>query len=49
MSRFIAEAVREKLRSGEDELYNEYLAAQRDEERRQALDDWDTLETEGWR
>ena len=49
MSRFIAEAVREKLRSSEDELYKEYLAAQRDNERRQVLDDWNTLETEGWR
>ena len=49
MSQFIAEAVREKLRSSEDELYKEYLAAQRDDERRQVLDDWNTLETEGWR
>ncbi len=49
MSRFIAEAVREKLRSSEDELYKEYVAAQRDEERGQVLDDWDALEIEGWR
>ena len=48
MSRFIAEAVREKLHSSEDELYKEYLAAQRDDERRQVLDDWDRLATEGW-
>lgn len=47
MSRFIAEAVREKLGSKGDQLYEEYLAAQDEPERQEILEDWDAIETEG--
>lgn len=49
MSRFIAEALREKLRGSRQLLYREYQMASQDEDRREALGDWDALETEGWR
>ena len=49
MSRFIAEAVRDKLDHRQDDLYQEYLEASRDRRRRRELSNWDALETDGWR
>ena len=48
MSRFISEAVREKLRSTEGRLREEYQAAENDSERRAIVKDWDAIDTEGW-
>lgn len=48
MSRFIAEAVREKLKESEGRLQHEYQEAAGDPERRETLEDWDAIETEGW-
>jgi predicted CopG family antitoxin len=49
MSRFIGEAVREKLRASRGRLYQEYRLANEDRDRNEALEDWEALETEGWR
>ena len=49
MSRFIAEALLEKLRGNRQNLYREYKMASQDADRREVLEDWDELETEGWR
>jgi hypothetical protein len=48
MSRFIAEAVQEKLRDRETDLAEEYRDAQKDPERQRVVDDWAALDTEGW-
>ena len=48
MSRFIAEALREKLHGGSDHLRREYVAAGKDKARREVLRDWDSLDAEGW-
>ena len=48
MSRFIAEAVREKLRDSESRLREEYQAAENDPGRQEIVKDWDAIETEGW-
>jgi hypothetical protein len=48
MSRFIAEAVREKLRDSESRLIEEYRTAQNDPDRQQIVEDWDAIEAEGW-
>ena len=45
MSRFIAEALREKLHGGSYHLRREYVAAGKDKARREALRDWDSLDT----
>ena len=49
MSRFIAEAVREKLQNSRQNLYQEYQMASQDPDRQEVLADWDGLETESWR
>ncbi len=49
MSRFIAEAVREKLRNSRQNLYQEYQLASQDPDRQEVLADWAALETESWR
>lgn len=49
MSRFIAEALRERLHSSQDQLYEEYLEAKDDWDREGILADWDGIATEAWR
>jgi metal-responsive CopG/Arc/MetJ family transcriptional regulator len=48
MSRYIAEAVRERLRGSESQLHEEYQAAAVDPERQRIAQDWGAIETEGW-
>ena len=48
MSRFIAEAVLEKLDASREDLYREYQMAAQDPGRREILADWHALETESW-
>ena len=49
MSQFIALALKEKLSSRQDALYQEYVAASKDEDRQQVLEDWDRIAAEDWR
>jgi metal-responsive CopG/Arc/MetJ family transcriptional regulator len=48
MSRFIAEAVRERLRDTEKRLRDEYSEAENDLDRQEIVKDWDAVDTEGW-
>jgi hypothetical protein len=48
MSRFISEAVQEKLGGARDELRRQYMEARKDNEREQELADWDAVSAEGW-
>lgn len=48
MSRFIAAAVREKLRETQDSLYDEYRKASRDRERQAEIGDWAAVDGEAW-
>jgi len=48
MSKFVSEAVKEKLRTKNEELYLAYLEASLDQEREEELKEWDTLSLEGW-
>jgi hypothetical protein len=48
MSRFIAEAVRERLRDRESRLREEYQTAEHDPDRQEIVKDWDAIGTEGW-
>jgi predicted CopG family antitoxin len=47
MSKFVCEAVREKL-TKEEELYQAYLEASQDEEIEKELKEWDAIAFEGW-
>ena len=49
MSRYIAEALQEKLQFSEQSLYREYMSAKEDRDRQEVLSDWDAIEAEGWR
>lgn len=49
MSRFISDAVRQRLRRKRPRLEDEYAAAEKDRRRQQELKDWDAISGEGWR
>ena len=49
MSRFIAQALQEKLRLSREMLRREYRAADEDESRMEELSDWGAVGTAGWR
>jgi hypothetical protein len=46
MSRFISEALRDRLSSKKKALYKEYLAASKDRRREKVLRDWDAFGTD---
>jgi Arc/MetJ family transcription regulator len=46
--RFVEQTLRERLSPRGQALYREYLAASRDPDRLEVLEDWDALETEAW-
>ena len=48
ISRFISDAVRARLRPGRDELDRAYQAAAKEHWRQAEVDDWSTVDTEGW-
>jgi hypothetical protein len=48
ISRFISDAVRARLRPGRDELDRAYQAAAKECWRQAEVDDWSTVDTEGW-
>ena len=48
ISKFVSEAVKEKLSQKEDALYQAYLEGSKDEEREKELKEWDVLNVEGW-
>jgi len=48
ISKFVSEAVQEKLRTKNEELYLAYLEASLDQDREEELKDWDPLSLEGW-
>ncbi len=49
MSRFIAEAVRDKLSESRRALEAEYAEAAGDRRRQEELADWDAIAGEGWK
>jgi len=48
ISKFVSEAVKEKLSKKEEILYQAYLEASKDEELEKELKEWDVLNVEGW-
>ena len=48
MSRFIANAVREKLAESQDSLYQSYREASGDRQRVQEVAEWDGIDGESW-
>jgi len=48
ISKFVSEAVKEKLSKKNEELYLAYLAASLDQEREKDLKEWDALSMEEW-
>jgi hypothetical protein len=48
MSKFIAQALKDRLDSSQHTLYQEYLAASTDPDRQEVLRDWDGIDTESW-
>lgn len=48
ISRFVCEAVTEKLQQKNEALYTAYLAASQDTKRQEELEAWDSLSLETW-
>ncbi len=48
ISRFISDAVRARVRPGRDELDRAYQAAAKEHWRQAEVDDWSTMDGEGW-
>lgn len=48
ISKFVSEAVTEKLNKKREDLYQAYLEASQDPEREKDLKDWDTISIEAW-
>jgi len=48
ISRFVREAVAEKLNKKREILYQAYLEASYDVEREKELNDWDSISVEAW-
>jgi hypothetical protein len=48
MSKFIAQAVQDRLDSSQHTLYQEYLAASSDQDRQEVSRDWDGIDTASW-
>lgn len=48
ISKFVSEAVTEKLNKKREDLYQAYLEASQDVEREKDLKDWDTISIEFW-
>jgi len=48
ISKFVSEAVQEKLCKTNEELYLAYLEASLDQEREEELKEWESLSLEGW-
>ncbi len=48
ISKFVSEALAEKLVQKNEKLYKAYLEASQDHERETDLRDWDNLSTESW-
>lgn len=48
ISKFVSEALAEKLAQKRERLYQAYLEASQDEEREADLQEWDRLNVEAW-
>ncbi|MBX9696520.1 MAG: hypothetical protein K2X53_00370 [Alphaproteobacteria bacterium] len=48
ISKFVSEAVSEKLTKKKEALYQSYLEASQDTEREKEIKDWDSLSVENW-
>lgn len=48
ISKFVSEALSDKLEQEHDKLYKAYLEASRDTERENSLSEWDALSLEAW-
>lgn len=48
ISKFVSEAVSEKLTKKEEALYQSYLEASKDADREKEIKDWESLSIESW-
>jgi predicted transcriptional regulator YdeE len=48
ISKFVSEAIMDKLNQKQQSLYQAYLEASQDEERESDLQDWDNLNIDSW-